>query len=266
MLNNANEDPSYLADLAGMQVYRIAGSPYARVGYAQLFVNGEDKGLMVVVEPTDDRWLVRTFGGRDGNFYDGTYVYNGWTPYFLDVGEGLDAAFDLKEGEDVGGADLAPISGAVEAARAGAPFAQVASVVDVDRLSAMLAAEWFIGNADGYGSFANNYRLWVPSRGRALLAPWDMGSTFPDEGRDEALWDSPAGNLAELCFADAECAADQQRRRDALPAAIEDAGLPDALVAARDRIRTAAEQDPRGVCDATRVATAQDALLAWFGR
>jgi hypothetical protein len=139
-------------------------------------------------------------------------------------------------------------------------------VVDVDRLSAMLAAEWFIGNADGYGSFSNNYRLWVPSNGRAWLAPWDMGATFPESGRDEAFWDTPAGNLAELCFADAACAADQRRRRDALPAAVEDAGLADLLVAVRARIRTAAEQDPLGVCDATRVANAQDALLAWFGR
>ncbi len=232
LLNNANEDPSYLADLAGMEVYRIAGSPYARVGYAQLFVNGEDKGLMVVVEPTDDRWLVRSFGGREGNLYDGTYVFNGWSPYFLDVGEGRDAAFDLKEGEDVGSADIAAISAAVEAVRAGAPLSRVASVVDLERLSAMLAAEWFIGAA----------------------------------GRDDAFWDRPTGNLADLCFAEADCAADQQRRRDVLPAAIEAAGLPDALVTVRERIRAAAEQDPLGVCDATRVASAQDALLAWFGR
>ncbi len=266
LLNNANEDPSYLADLAGMEVYRIAGSPYARVGYAQLFVNGEDNGLMVVVEPTDDRWLLRSFGVRDGNLYDGSYVVNGWAPYFLDVGEGRDTAFDLTEGEDVGGADIAPISEAVEDVRAGAPLSRVASLLNVDRLSAMLAAEWFIGNADGYGSFANNYRLWVPSNGRAWLAPWDMGSTFPEAGRDDAFWERPAGNLAELCFADAYCAADQQRRRDVLPAAIEAAGLPDALVAVRERIRTASEQDPFGVCDASRVRTAQDALLAWFGR
>lgn len=35
---------------------------------------------MVVVAPTEDRWLIRTFGGRDGNLYDGTCVYNGWSP------------------------------------------------------------------------------------------------------------------------------------------------------------------------------------------
>jgi hypothetical protein len=50
-----------------------------------------------------------------------------------------------------------------------------------------------------------------------------------------------------------------------LPAAVEEAGLPDTLIAVRDRIRTAAEQDPLGIWDATRVATAQDALLARFG-
>lgn len=265
-LNNADEDPSYLKDLAGMEVYRLAGSPYARVGYAQLFVNDVDKGLMIVVEPTDDRWMRRSFGRADGNLYDGTYAFNGWTPYFLDVGDGRDEAFDLLEGEDVGSADIGVVSAAVEATRTDGALSRISALVDLPTLSAMLAAEWFIGNADGYGSFANNYRLYLPTGSRAVLAPWDMGATFPPEGRDDTLWERPNGNLADLCFADAACAADQRARRDALTDAVATSPLPDTLVAVREHIRAAAEGDPVGVCDAARVSEAQDGVLAWFGR
>jgi spore coat protein CotH len=265
-LNNADEDPSYLKDLAGMEVYRLAGSPYARVGYAQLFVNGLDKGLMLVVEPTDDRWMRRSFGRTDGNLYDGTYAFNGWTPYFLDVGDGRDEAFDLLEGEDVGAADIGVLSAAVEATREDGDLARVSALLDVHALSALLAAEWFIGNADGYGSYSNNYRLYLPSGGRAVLAPWDMGATFPPDGRDDTLWERPNGNLAELCSLDPACGADQDARRDALVETVAASDLPDTLVAVRAHIRAAAEGDPVGVCDAARVAEAQEGLLAWFNR
>lgn len=84
----------------------------------------------------------------------------------------------------------------------------------------------------------------MPSQVRAWLAPWDMGSTFPGAGRDEAFWDSTAANLAKFCFADADCTDGQQRRRDALPAAVEEARLPDVLVTARERTASRPSRPP----------------------
>ena len=86
------------------------GIPTSRTGYAQLFVNGEDYGLYLVVESQDDRWLKRNFEDRSGNLYDGKYVYSGYWPTIVDFGKGLDHWFDLEEGEDVDFEDIGTIS------------------------------------------------------------------------------------------------------------------------------------------------------------
>lgn len=132
------------------------------------------------------------------------------------------------------------------------------------RLHATLAAEWYLGNADGCGSFSNNNRLYLPPDGPAVLTPWDMGSAFPEEGRDEALWDEPAGNLAALCFADADCLREQEARRAGLEETVREAGLAEGAAAVRTRIRTAAERDPWGACDPDAVQSAQARVLEWF--
>jgi spore coat protein CotH len=253
-----------LSDQAGMAVYALAGVPASRTGYAQLFVNGVDRGLMSVVEDQDDRWLHRTMGEAHGRLYDGAYAMNGWTPLFLDFGQGEDAVFDLEEGDADGARDIARISSVVAVVRDGAPFSAFDAVLDVDRLHRLLAAERWLGNDDGYASHANNYKVYFPVDGKAVFAPWDMGGTFPDDGPDESLWEKPAGNLAELCFGDADCAATQDGMRAALDEAIMTSTLGFDVNAAADRVRDAAAADPWGSCDPDETERAQSVVLAWF--
>ena len=264
-LNNADEDPSYLADVAGMAVYALAGSPTPRVGYAQLFVNGEDKGLYILVEDLDDRWLKRAFGEDDGNLYDGSYRFNTQDLIFLDLGEDQEELFDLEEGTDVNGADLRPLSRGLRAVDEGAPFAHLADRLDLDAFHALLAAERVTGNEDGYATFRNNYRIYLPpNEAPAVFLPWDMGATFPADGFNARRWDPPKGNLAAACLADRPCAAAHREAVSALRLALDDSGLRVLIAAIADRIGPAAAGDPWGTCDPAAVRAAQRDLLDWL--
>ncbi|MDP6933974.1 MAG: CotH kinase family protein, partial [Myxococcota bacterium] len=80
-LNNQVYDCSGLREPLAYAAYGMAGVPTSRTGFAQLYLNGQDYGLMLVLETQDDRWLKQNFEDGDGNFYDGKYVYGGMFPY-----------------------------------------------------------------------------------------------------------------------------------------------------------------------------------------
>lgn len=57
-LNNGGQT-AFVTERLVHQAFAHLGLRASRLGYAQLFVNGEDYGLQVVLEPQDDRWLKR---------------------------------------------------------------------------------------------------------------------------------------------------------------------------------------------------------------
>ena len=74
-LNNAVVDCSYSKEHLGYTLYRAAGVPVPRNGFAWIRVNGQDYGLYVLTETPDDQLLERHFVEPGGTLYDGKYLY-----------------------------------------------------------------------------------------------------------------------------------------------------------------------------------------------
>jgi len=69
-LNNSVEDPTYLNEALGAELFGGAGVPAARVAHALVELNGRDLGLYVLKEAFTKEFLSRYFRRTDGNLYE----------------------------------------------------------------------------------------------------------------------------------------------------------------------------------------------------
>ncbi|MBM4398451.1 MAG: CotH kinase family protein, partial [Deltaproteobacteria bacterium] len=60
-------------DRIAMWMFREAGLPAARVNHVHVFIDGEDRGPYMVIEPIDREFLEAWFANPDGNLYEGGY-------------------------------------------------------------------------------------------------------------------------------------------------------------------------------------------------
>ena len=84
ILNNGVQDPTFLHEYLGYSVFRDAGVPAPRVGYATMHVNGEPYGLYLVVEAITQDFLGRWFENTKGNLYEGPGDVTNWRELELD--------------------------------------------------------------------------------------------------------------------------------------------------------------------------------------
>src|SRR5881396_1347716 len=64
-LNNSVQDPTYLCELIGRELFQSAGVPTARASHARVELNGRDLGLFVLTEGFDKTFLTRHFKNPD---------------------------------------------------------------------------------------------------------------------------------------------------------------------------------------------------------
>jgi hypothetical protein len=189
-LNNLVEDPTLVRETLGYRLFRAAGVPAPRTGYAKVYVNGQYFGLYLNVESIGAEFLAQTYADPSGNLYEGEY---GCDLYADDL-----RGFELDGGSDEGRRDLERLIAAAEAT----PEALLAPEGPLDkRVLAFLAVSAFLGDFDGY-RHSHNYRLYhEPAAGTWTLIPWGLDRVFK---KRLALYDS-GGRLAKLCFGDAAC-------------------------------------------------------------
>jgi len=169
-LNNAAQDPTFLHEWLGGELFRAAGIPAARVAHARVILDDRDLGVYVLKEALDRDFLERHFDRPEGNLYDGN-------------GVDLDGLAERDEGR-IGppGADVARL---VEACRTEDPAARRALVderLDVEQFIGFMAMELATAHWDGATTGANNYRVYFdPARdGRAVYIPHGMDQLFGD--------------------------------------------------------------------------------------
>ncbi len=171
-LNNSVQDPSYLHELVGSELFLAAGVPAARTTHARVWLNGRDLGFYVLKEGFNKRFLKRHFADADGNLYEGGFVRD------------LDGEVKLQNGK--GPADRSDVKAVVDACREGdaARRAQrVEQVVDIDRFLTFAAMELIVGHWDGYVRNRNNYRFYFdPKTGKVQFFPHGMDQLFQDPG------------------------------------------------------------------------------------
>lgn len=262
-LNNEVVDCSYLREPIGYALFRQLGLPASRTAYARVTVNDEDYGLYVAVEYPDETFLDRNWPDGDGNLYDGKYLYWRDGSYALaDFTPELVGNFQLEEGEDVQGADVAAISDAIQAE--GTFAERIEPLVDAERFHLALAGEQWIGQLDGYGLNRNNYRVYFdPDDGRAELLPTDFDYAFYPSGTWGVGWEAPVGALAVDCWADTDCLAAHGQAVADVVAAVDTAALVAQVGAWMTLIEDDALDDPRRECAAESVGPDQRYLRSW---
>ncbi|XXX75580.1 CotH kinase family protein [Sorangium sp. So ce134] len=174
LLNNAKQDSTFLREQLGGDMHDRAGVPAARTAHAVVSLNGVDKGIYVVTEAVDKRFLRRHFGEKndEGALYEG--------PCCGDFVDDLDAA-ELDGGEDKGAAALRALADAIRDAPDGELAARVSERLDLDRFITSFALEALLGHWDGYAYRANNYYLYKnPVDGRFVFIPHGMDRILDD--------------------------------------------------------------------------------------
>jgi spore coat protein CotH len=167
-LNNSGQDPSFLCEMIGRQLFEAAGIPTARASHARVELNGRDLGLFVLVEGYDKKFLRRHFENSDGNLYDSEFRHDITDPIKKSSGKGPDDHSDLRA-----------LAAAAEEPNHSQRLARLSKLLDLDRFYTTLALETLIRHHDGYAMGINNYRVYFePTDGRAVFLPHGMDQ-FP---------------------------------------------------------------------------------------
>ena len=179
-LNNSVQDGSYFHELLANELALAMGVPACRCAHALVELNGRKVGLSVLKEGFDKTWLRRNFPkGAEGNLYDGGFCTD------------IDGELKLDTGADNQRRDLKAL---VEACNQG--YAAVESVVDVERFCANVALQVITTDWDGYVRKPNNYRVFVPTKGKAVFIPHGMDQLWGNP--EEALWQEWGGRVARV--------------------------------------------------------------------
>ena len=215
-LNNMVEDPSMIRETLAYELFRAAGVPASRTGYAYVSVNGADYGVYVNVETMDDVSLPLWFGSTE-HLYEGGYDVDVRTS---DLGN-----YEVDEGDEGDLSDLEGLVGALEGA--GGSFSQrLAGRADLTEMAREWAVEKYAGAWDNYTSNSgdkrpNNYYLHSDTSGLFSIIPW---------GQDSSLsagipLDGPGGTLFEGCRSDPACYGQFRQVLATLPGAVTALGL-----------------------------------------
>lgn len=171
-LNNSMQDPTYMNELIGGELFRAAGIPAPRVTHARVRLNRRDLGLYVLIEGFDRTFLRRHFAEPNGNCYDGGEKTDIMDPLARTSGDGPADRSDLKILLD-----------AVQAPRSNR-LVRLQATLDLDRFYSFVALETLTCHWDGYVMARNNYRLYRhPVNGRFVFLPHGMDQLF---GRPQA--------------------------------------------------------------------------------
>lgn len=145
-LNNSSQDPAYVRQPLGYEIFRQAGLPYARCNFAKVSVNGTNMGVYVNLEPYKKQFLKNLFAGNDkGNLYE------------LEVGEDIDPNI-VASGKISFESGLAPDEKdlKVAASQLATGLAGAKQVVDYNQFVKLFAIETLLKHWDGFTINTNN--------------------------------------------------------------------------------------------------------------
>lgn len=218
LLNNAQEDPTFLSETVGYASYREIGLVAPLTSHAVVTFNGEDKGIFIIKEAIADDFLERAFGpGQDGgNVYEGFYH-----PADLDLGdfalhpEELDLKDEVEQGRSR--QDVIALADAVRTSPDAMFETLVGARLELDHYLTALALDTLLGFWDSYAYFQNNYYLYH--------SPVSDKFVYLPHGMDQLQYSPPGGprgrlaqRIREIPALDARLDAEIARLRAAWPA------------------------------------------------
>jgi spore coat protein CotH len=201
-LNNALEDPSWVAERLTYALFRAGGLPAPRANLAWVVVNGEDYGLYINVETEDKTLLGRWFDDDEGNLYE---------EMGAELVPGNEGQFELETNEALDDrSDLTALFAAIDAASDATLLDDVGGVLDTDAFLGFCAAELASWQWDGYcyTRFGpNNFRLYhEPTADKFYFLPWGMDMAWKSFEPALDVYDA-RGMLLQRCLNGASCRA-----------------------------------------------------------
>jgi hypothetical protein len=167
-LNNSVEDPGYVNEALGSELFRKAGVPAARVAHATVEFNGRKLGLYVLKEGFTREFLALHFRRTDGNLYENDPTDDDRAHMKRNSGSGPD-----------GGADVQALLAAAAETDHARRWQRLGEMLDLDQFLTFMAVEIMAGHRDGYTLAANNYRLYFdPGVQRFAFIPHGMDQLF----------------------------------------------------------------------------------------
>jgi hypothetical protein len=173
-LNNMVQDESMVREVLSYEVFRSLGIAAPRTGYAQVTINGTYRGIFLNVETMDSVALPRWYPTTQ-HLYEGSYGSWWW---WGDVGDAFSGHYEVDEGSEDVRTDLQTL---IDTSRNLDPgwYARMHPLADLEQMTKMWAAEWFLGHWDGYSQFiTNNYYLHADASGRFTMMPWGTDQSF----------------------------------------------------------------------------------------
>jgi hypothetical protein len=251
-LNNLVQDRSNVREALAYRVFRAAGVPAPRTGYARVFVNGALYGLYVNVESVDADMLARHHADPTGPLYEGSLE--------VDLEEEDVDLFEQDEGPDTGRAELIALVQRVAEQPGDGVLYDDDAPIDRAAFLTYLAASTVTGDWDGYWK-PNNYRIYYePTLERWSFSPWGLDQAWL---LDRTAFDG-VGILIERCMKSRRCLRDYLRELERVLEVAEGLDLEREHGELVAFIAAAAEEDPKRPYPPIEVEIARRALPVRF--
>ena len=175
-LNNSVEDPAYLNEEIGGDLFRDAGVPAPRVTHALVELNNRPLGLYVLIEGFTEDFLGMYFKRTDGTLFDQNPSGN----------DGQNQQQQLENKSDAAPGEMDALMAATREPDLGRRWNRLENELDVDRFVTLMALEVMICHRDGYCLAQNNFRVYHdPGSNKMVYFPHGMDQLF---GKSDLPW------------------------------------------------------------------------------
>lgn len=191
--NGKTRDPTLVRDWVSYELPRLAGIPSSRVGWAHVTVNGDDYGLYVLVENTDDEFIEARFPDQLST----AMIFEGSSDFSWATSA---SSFDYEEGPSPPDpAGLESVEAVIDIVQGPANEAAIEAlwrVVNKDAFLDYVAFEGISDHWDGYDA-PHNWRFFVDGETHQLS--WMPAGVEISWTGNPNLWGSN-GSVAAFCI------------------------------------------------------------------
>ena len=189
VLNNNVMDASMMRETIAYPLFRAAGLPASRTGYAKVYLTVPGKhareyvGLYTLVEYVDEEFIARHFGNSDGlllkpeGMQGGVqYLGENWDKYK----DRYDAKFgDKGEQGKKARQHLIQFTNLVNSGSDEDFKNKIGDYLDVDAFLRFLSVNVLVANLDSILAMGHNYYIYLaPKTNKFVFFPWDLDLSF----------------------------------------------------------------------------------------
>ncbi len=179
-LNNGVQDPSYLSERLGAELFRAAGIPSPQSGHAVVALNGRGLGLYVLQEGFTPEFFFRHFSRGDGHCYE------------MDGAPAESPALTGRAPRvPVPGSRVAELGAVIVETDLHQRWQRLEKLLDLNEFLTFMVLEVMFCHHDGYSLARNNFRIYDdPGSGRFVFLPQGMDQLF---GKADYPWNPVMG-------------------------------------------------------------------------